>query len=264
MAHMWGWRGACLGWAALHLSLGLPLNWWALEARRTTSTRPCERPRRAAAASIATVSDPRMAILAFMFTASGIVSYGVAANLPGLFTAWGATPVAAIAAASLMGPAQVGARVLEFSARRWSNPLISAKIANALHPLAALVIGLGGVPVVALFSIIHGAGNGILTVARGTLTLALFGPGGYGSRLGKISVPGRVGQAIAPFLFGAAIERFGTRTLFISSALSVAALVSLFRLTIPGQQVLRRRTRIRSPHGSAWGQLRTSIHLPRS
>jgi MFS family permease len=237
MAHMWGWRGACLGWAALHLSLGLPLNWWTLRATPAPPTRASEKPVQAAAASIPTVADPRMAILAFMFTASGIVSYGVAANLPGLFAAWGATSVAAIAAASLMGPAQVGARVLEFSARRWSNPLISAKIANALHPLAALVIGLGGVPVIALFSVIHGAGNGILTIARGTLPLALFGPSGYGARLGRISAPARVGQALGPFLFGAAIERFGTRTLFISSALSVAALVSLFRLTIPGRGV---------------------------
>ena len=230
MEHLWGWRDACLGWAALHLALGLPLNAWVLG---TPSAEPTPKtvatPLRQAGRPDA---DRRMLILAFMFTASGIVSYGVAANLPRLFAALGATPATAIAAASLMGPAQVGARILEFSARRWSNPLISAKIANALHPLGASVLALGGASVIALFSIIHGAGNGILTIARGTLPLALFGPQGYGARLGRISVPGRVGQALGPFLFGGAVERFGARTLVISSALSIAALVSLFQLSV--------------------------------
>ena len=241
MEHRFGWRGACLGWAVLHLCLGLPLNAWAL---RTSPPQPTSAPEELSSASrtgLRARADRRMVILSFMFTASGIVAYGVAANLPGLFAALGATPVAAIAAASLMGPAQVGARILEFGARRWSNPLISAKVANALHPLAAIALGVGGTPMIAVFSIVHGAGNGILTIARGTLPLALFGPSGYGARLGRISAPARIGQALGPFLFGAAIERFGTRTLFISSALSLAALVSLFQLNIPQKRSLAGR-----------------------
>jgi len=59
--------------------------------------------------------------------------------------AWVTQP-AAIAAASLMGPAQVGARIIEYSAKRWSNPLVSAKVANVLHPIAALALTLGGAP----------------------------------------------------------------------------------------------------------------------
>jgi hypothetical protein len=165
----------------------------------------------------------------------------LASNLAGLFTAIGASPAAAIGAAALMGPAQVGARILEFSVRRWSSPLISAKVANALHPLGALALGLGGAPLIAAFSVIHGAGNGILTIARGTLPLALFGPQGYGARLGRISAPARIGQAVGPFLFGLGVERFGTRALFISSALSLAALVSLFRLALPRDQITRGR-----------------------
>jgi len=100
-----------------------------------------------------------MVVLMFMFTVSGIVSIGMATNLPGIFVAIGTTPAAAIAAASLMGPAQVGARVLEYSARKIINPLISAKIACLLHPLAALVIAAVGPSVAAAFAIIHGAGK---------------------------------------------------------------------------------------------------------
>jgi hypothetical protein len=53
-----------------------------------------------------------------------------------------------------------------------------------LHPVAAIVIAVGGAPAVALFSIIHGAGAGMLTIFRGTLPLALFGPAGHGARFG--------------------------------------------------------------------------------
>jgi hypothetical protein len=81
---------------------------------------------------------------------------------------------------------------------------------------------------VAVFAIVHGAGNGILTIARGTLPLALFGPRGYGARIGKIAVPARIGQAVAPLLFGVAIEQYGARMLIVSSALSLVALICLF------------------------------------
>jgi hypothetical protein len=177
-----------------------------------------------------------MTILAFVFTAAGIVSIGMATNLPGLFSTFGVTPAVAIAAASFMGPAQVGARIIEYSAKRWATPLISAKIANALHPVASLTLALGDGSALVLFAIIHGAGNGILTIARGTLPLALFGPQGYGARIGKISAPGRIGQAIAPFLFGLAIEHFGARMLLISSGLSLAAMFSLFQLREPSSE----------------------------
>ena len=231
LEHSFGWRGTCFAWAALHLSLGLPLNAWAMRHGRgeerhesAVSGKPLAPP---------DASDRGMLILSFMFTASGVVTIGMATNLPRLFAAMGATPAAAIAAASMLGPAQVAARVLEFSARRRINPLISARIASALHPLASLAIALGGAPVIAAFSILHGAGTGMLTITRGTLPLALYGPRGYGARIGRIAAPARVGQALAPFVFGLAIEKLGGTTLVISSGLSLAALIALSWLALP-------------------------------
>ena len=174
-----------------------------------------------------------MRILAFMFTASGIVSIGMATNLPRLFAVIGASPAAGIAAASLMGPAQVVARILEYSARRRVNPLLSAKVASALHPIASIVVTLAGAPAASLFAVIHGAGNGMLTIVRGTLPLAIFGPAGYGARIGQLSAPARIGQALAPFAIGLAIDGIGGATLIISSGLSVAAFCSLFLLSLP-------------------------------
>ena len=82
----------------------------------------------------------------------------------------------------------------------------------------------------ALFAIFHGAGNGILTIARGTLPLAIFGPENYGYRLGIIGAPARMAQAAAPLAFGLLIDRMGSRILIVSSALSLAALLALFLL----------------------------------
>jgi MFS family permease len=236
LEHSLGWRGACFAWAGLHLAVGLPLNAWAL--RYGAGQDPHE-----SAAAAAKPSEPRqsfdrgMFLLAFIFTASGMVSIGMATNLPRLFAAMGAAAAVAIAAASMLGPAQVAARVLEYSARRRINPLISARIATALHPLASLCIALGGTPLIALFAILHGAGTGMLTITRGTLPLAMYGPAGYGARIGRISVPARVGQATAPFLFGLAIDKLGVAMLFISTALSLAALTALSWIKLPDRRM---------------------------
>lgn len=238
LEHSLGWRGACATWAALHLSLGLPLNAWALrygsgEDRKAPVIVKHEPPQ------VTQSLDRGILLLGIMFTASGMVSIGIATNLPRLFAVIGAAPAAAIAAASLLGPAQVAARILEFSARRRINPLTSARIASALHPLASLIIAIGGAPAIAAFSVLHGAGNGMLTICRGTLPLALYGPEGYGVRIGRISAPARIGQAMAPFFFGLAIDKVGVNALIISSALSLTALVALSWLTLPGIAVVR-------------------------
>jgi len=174
-----------------------------------------------------------MVLLATMYLVSGMVGLGVVANLPPLFAAIGATPSAALAAASLFGPAQVIARILEYSVRNRINPLISGRIACLLHPLGALLVAVGGAPGVAAFSVCHGAGNGMLTIVRGTLPLALFGPVGYGARVGRVVAPARIGQAMAPFVFGMAIDKLGEATLVISSALYLVAFTALCRLSLP-------------------------------
>lgn len=82
-----------------------------------------------------------------------------------------------------------------------------------------------------VFSLLHGAGNGILTIAKGTLPLAIFGPGGYGLRQGVLMVPARFGQAGAPFLFAVLIERYGASALLLSTGLGLAGLAALLALT---------------------------------
>ena len=88
---------------------------------------------------------------------------------------------------------------------------------------------LGG-PAAAVFTVLHGAGNGILTIAKGTLPLVLFGPAGYGARQGLMMVPARVAQAFAPVLFGMLLDSAGAAALWLTTLLGLAALGALWLL----------------------------------
>jgi MFS family permease len=77
------------------------------------------------------------------------------------------------------------------------------------------------------FALLHGVGNGILTIARGTVPLAISGPENYAYRLGLIGAPSRFAQALAPLMFGLMLEPLGRGIIVVSSALSLSALVAL-------------------------------------
>ncbi|ANN67126.1 MFS transporter [Bordetella bronchialis] len=226
-----GWRGACLGWAALHLILGLPLNWLLASppsavgvgspsgARHTQDMQPT--PSGSLRASV---------LLAVVFAVTWFISTAMAAHLPRLLMAAGATFAAAVAAGALVGPAQVGARLLEFGLLRRVHPLLSARLAAIAHPVGAVALLALGAPAASAFVILHGAGNGILTIAKGTLPLALFGPQGYGARQGILMVPARIAQALAPWLFGLALDHWGVGALWVSAALGLVSSAALVML----------------------------------
>jgi len=220
-----GWRGACLGWAALNLFVCLPIN-------RLLVPRPSVPPPSTTPEPVGPPPANGMAVLAFVFGAVGFVTGAMAAHLPRLLEMSGATATAAIAAAALMGPAQVAARLFEFGVLKRLHPLVSTRLALLMHPVGAAVLGAIGAPAAALFALLHGAGNGLLTISRGTLPLALFGPAGYGLRTGIIAAPARITTAAAPLLFGLLLDVMGTSALVVSSGLSLAALASLALLRL--------------------------------
>jgi hypothetical protein len=129
-----------------------------------------------------------------------------------------------------MGPAQVVARLLEFTRLRHVHPLVLARWATAGHPLGVLLLFVGGPAMAPLFGLLHGAGNGMLTLTKGSLPLALFGSAGYGARQGLLMAPARLLQASAPFVTGLVIERLGALTLGLTAALGVAAWIALLQV----------------------------------
>jgi hypothetical protein len=154
----------------------------------------------------------------------------MAAHLPRLLEIAGASTTAAIAAAALVGPGQVAARLIEFGALRMVHPLVSARLAALLHPIGAVILAVAGPGAITAFAVLHGAGNGLLTIAKGTVPLAIFGPVGYGLRSGILGAPARATQAASPLLFGLLMDRMGVGALAISAGLSLSALVALLLL----------------------------------
>jgi len=219
-----GWRETCFAWAAAHILIGLPLNLLILP------------PVPAAKAGTEEVVKPHipidrtMVLLALAFALVWIVTGAMAAQFPRILEAAGATHLAAIAAGALIGPAQVLARLLEIGFLSRYHPIVSARLAFAMHPLGALIQALTGGAAAGVFAVFHGAGNGVITIARGTLPLAIYGPKNYAYRLGLLGAPARMAQAPAPLLFGFLIDWMGSRVLIVSSALSLVALGALFLL----------------------------------
>ncbi|APW42921.1 MFS transporter [Rhodoferax saidenbachensis] len=228
-----GWRGTCFAWAGLHLLIALPLNLSlpklaavdAPEVDPSNDTRPEQQ----------TVVPMKSAVLlALVFAITWFISTAMAAHLPMLLTTSGVSLGMAVTAGALIGPAQVAGRLLEFGVLRHMHPLLSARIASAMHPIGAVVLAIVGAPSAILFAIFHGAGNGILTIAKGTLPLVLFGPQGYGERQGLLMVPARLAQALAPWLFGLCVEQWGAGALWVSAAMGTVAMFALWMLSQSG------------------------------
>ncbi len=251
----YGWRGACWAWAGLHLLLVLPLYSLlaraqpvavasslaaqavdAAKAERATGAVESEASRPPASVPPASESDRRHTFiwLAIVFTCTGFLGSSIATLLPQILQSTGLSAAQAVGFAALMGPAQVAGRVLEFGVMRKVHPLWSARIAAATHPVAAaslLIAGPIAAPLAApVFAIVHGAGNGMITVVKGTLPLALFGAQGYGRRQGLLLMPAKVAGSLAPFAFGLALTAWGSSALWLSAAIGCVASFGFWRL----------------------------------
>jgi len=238
LADHFGWRASCFVWAAMHIVIALPVNLRYIPTASGRASRPNPKAPEARSASDSARNPPRMSpherhafvLLALFAAFTAFVTSAMAAHLPGLLRAAGASTVTALTASALLGPAQVVARLLEFfAARRFGlHPLLSARLATVLHPIGGLVLWIfGGVPLAASgFALLHGAGNGMITIAKGTLPLATFGSAGYGYRQGQLNVLARAMQAIAPYAFGLVLDGLG-----VSIAIGLSAGLSLIALT---------------------------------
>ncbi|MGL4637884.1 MAG: MFS transporter [Beijerinckiaceae bacterium] len=238
MEAQYGWRVACIGWALIHLLLAAPLN-FLLPGKPVATAEGADiaagknTPETAEASAAESAPPPRylVPLLAFIFAVGGFASTAMSAHLPRLLEAAGATTAVAVSAGALIGFSQVAARILEYRFMQGFHPLISARLAVLSHPIGACLLMLFGGPAAYIFTVFYGAGNGIMTIVKGTLPLALMGPKNYGYVQGLISAPARFLQAFAPILFGYAIEVMGGSAVWITAGLSLSAFVALMFLS---------------------------------
>lgn len=218
-----GWRGACLAYAALHLAVTLPLIVFVIPAASASATLPG-----AVNAEIgASERRPLFWILAATLTTAAVVAAVCSVHLITILEARGLTVAAAVALGALVGPAQVGARMVEFMAGGRHHPIWTL-VAAAFLILVGLTVLWAGPTMSIVALIAYGGGAGLWSIARGALPLALFGARGYATLMGRLAVPSLVAQALAPTLGAVIISRFGVEALIGSlAALALATLAGV-------------------------------------
>lgn len=229
-----GWRNACLIYAAVHVVVLLPLYVFALPTEPKRSLRAGLVPESRAGATVApaaATSKLVFGLVALVITISSMISAMLSVHLLTILQAREIALAAAVALGAIVGPSQVGARAIEMLISRFHHP-IWTKFASTVF----VAIGVGllwiGLPVIAAALIFYGAGIGIESIARGTLPLAVFGEGRYASIMGRIAMPSLIMQAASPSLGALLIDSFGAdgalETLLAVALVNVVLVVALF------------------------------------
>ncbi|MDI3471467.1 MAG: putative MFS-type transporter [Pseudolabrys sp.] len=232
-----GWRAACLIYAGLHLCVSLPLQ-YAVVRRRQSGHEDEQRDRTVVSGGVHPIPHERpiMILIGTIMSVATAVGAVVIVNMMTLLQARGETFAAAVALATLFGPAQVGARVFEFLFGKRYHPIYTLAASCILMALGLLLLWLA-VPVLALVILCYGGGYGICWIARGTLPLALFGPSRFPVLIGRLAFPSLVSQALAPSLGAWLITAAGANTtiavLTLAAVLNVVLVAMLWAVCRP-------------------------------
>jgi hypothetical protein len=142
---------------------------------------------------------------------NGFVFGVISVQLVPMLEAAGLATAAAVWVASMKGVAQFGGRVVEIVFARNLRAITVGRIAIGVLPpsLLLLLLGTGSLPMVVAFTLLMGAAQGVITIVRGTVPLALFGARGYGAVLGAIATPILVVNAASPTAFAWIVDRWG-------------------------------------------------------
>ncbi|KMO42986.1 MFS transporter [Methylobacterium variabile] len=201
-----GWRSACFAYAGLHVLVTLPLVLGLIP--RAPSVEIAGGEAHHADGTLTLRERRAFLLMAGVLVLGGTVMTLVSVHLIALLQARGVALAAAVSYGALIGPAQVGARVVEMANKGRHHPLWTLTAAMALVALGLAILA-AGVPAVGLALVLYGAGNGIYSIARGTVPLALFGPERYPVLVGRLARPGLAAQAVAPSLGALALTYGG-------------------------------------------------------
>jgi predicted MFS family arabinose efflux permease len=212
----YGWRTTLLVFAAINLVVCLPLHWLGLAHREGDvgagtaaapegAPAPTEPPLEGAARMIG------MALFALIGAASAVVFGALAVHLVPILEASGLALTTAVFLASLKGFAQVAGRIWEIALGHRLKPVDLGRVSVAFLPLSFVVLMLGGASfwTALAFTLLFGVANGLMTIVRGAVPLALFGPKGYGAVLGILATPYLLLAALSPTAFAFVVERWG-------------------------------------------------------
>lgn len=227
LAALFGWRGAVLAYAAIAL-LTVPLHMSLPNGQYgdTPKGQAAEHPPPLAAGP----REARIAglLYALIVALTSLLNSAMSAHMIGLLSGLGVATAVAVWISTLRGVGQSLARLCEVLFGRAVDPFDLSIGAALLLPFC-FAVGLlsGEVALAALaFAFFYGAGNGLLTITRGTLPLMLFDPRHYGAIVGRLLLPSFLLQATAPLAYALVIEHAGDgAALILSVAIALVILL---------------------------------------
>ncbi|MGE0862739.1 MAG: MFS transporter [Vicinamibacterales bacterium] len=234
LAAMFGWRTAVLLYAGIAL-LTLPLH-MAMphdsDAGHVPPVPPATAPPRLTgkAATRAAILYASSTMLAQFLNA------GMSAHMIGILAGMGLAEAASVWVSTLRGVGQSSSRLSELLFGGSLSPrtlnvlaaiMLVAAFAAALLSAQFLVAAL-------TFAFVYGAGNGLMTITRGTLPLAMFDHRTYGALVGRLLAPSFLVAATAPAVYAAVIDRWGEpAALGLSLAIALATLAAALAMQLP-------------------------------
>jgi MFS family permease len=200
-----GWRGACFIYAAIQIGVTLPILMLALPSRSFVAQPSANDESVHLRASLAPGELPMFALVAVVLTLSAAILSMIGIHLLPLLQARGLELSAAVGLGAIVGPAQVGARVVEMVAGRHYHP-IWTMISSAILVAVGTALLFADFLTYSVAIVFYGAGNGLGSVARGTLALALFGSSRYPALMGRLALPILMSMAVSPFIAAIAFQ----------------------------------------------------------
>ena len=233
-----GWRGAVLAYGALALST-LPL-YLALPRERYAA--PAGARDKAATGLARSLGERRLAgaLYALIAMLTNFLAAGNAAHLISLLSGLGLAAAAAVSVAALWGVGQFAARLADVALGSRLHPLTLTLAVGTVLPLCFLLALLSGgnLYATAAYALLYGACNGLLTITRGTLPLALFDFRSYGTLVGALLIPSFLLTATAPVAYAYLVESHGARgamAVSVGLAAAICAAALALRWTFIGR-----------------------------
>jgi len=243
-----GWRQTVVLFAAINLAVCLPLNWYGL-ARRESPRAAADAPEPVASTEAPPLAGRArtvaMALFALVMSLNSFVFGVITVQLVPLLEAAGLATAAAVWVASMKGFAQFGGRVVEIVFARNLRAISVARIAVGVLVVAfaILLAAKGNLYAILGFTLLMGASQGVITIVRGALPLALFGPNRYATVLGMLATPILIVNAASPTLFALIVDQFG----WLSAQVTLAAIALLACVAMESMSRWYERARRNTP-----------------
>jgi MFS family permease len=201
----YGWRSTAMAFGAINLLLCLPLHLLVLPRRPLPPA-----PIAGKAASVplhAVLRDRRFYLLAAAFTANVLVFSATSVHMIAMLVAKGLTAAQAAGYGALFGPMQVAGRLAEMMLGQRVAPSRVGLVALAMLPASLILLVLSGIGAwgFVAFALLYGAGNGVMTIVRGTVPVELYGRDHYGAVNGALAAPVLLAKAAGPLVAALAL-----------------------------------------------------------